>query len=137
GLGLIAFSFSRILWLSLLLMAINGFAVMLLLAASNTILQTIVDEDKRGRVMSLYALAFLGMAPFGSLLAGYGADLLGAPGMVRLGGACCIVGALLFRLALPAIRAKVRPIYVQKGILPEIAEGLQTASQLSTPPERQ
>jgi MFS family permease len=137
GLGLIALSFSRSLWLSLLLLVFNGFAVMMHLAASNTVVQTIVEEDKRGRVMSLYILAFMGVSPFGSLLAGYGAEVLGAPGMVRIAGVCCITGSVLFTLALPALRERVRPIYVEKGILPEIAQGLQAGSQLNTPPERQ
>src|SRR5262249_27594411 len=123
GLGLIGFSYARELWLSLPLLAVTGFAFMAHLAASNTILQTIVHDDKRGRVMSLYTMAFLGMAPFGSLLAGVIADELGAPAMVRLGGGGCLVGALLFTLALPRLRASVRPLYVEKGILPQIAAG--------------
>ena len=117
--------------------ALAGFAVMMHLAASNTVLQTVVDEYKRGRIMSLYAMAFLGMAPFGSVLAGALADRFGAPTMVAISGGCCIAGSVLFALNLGAIRAKVRPVYVQKGILPEVAVGLQSASQLMAPPERQ
>jgi MFS family permease len=70
GVGLSGFAFSRLLWLSLLMMLLTGFGMMVQMAASNTILQTIVEEDKRGRVMSFYSMAFLGMSPFGSLLAG-------------------------------------------------------------------
>jgi MFS family permease len=137
GASLIAFSFSRALWLSAPLLAVAGFAVMMHLAASNTVLQTIVEEDKRGRVMSLYAMAFLGMAPFGSLLAGALADQLGAPTMVAISGGFCIAGSVIFALNLGGLREKLRPVYVQKGILPEVAVGIQSASQLVAPPERQ
>jgi MFS family permease len=133
GVALIAFSFSRLLPLSVGLLAVAGFAVMMQLAASNTLLQTIVDEDKRGRVMSLYAMAFLGMSPFGSLLAGALADRFGATTMLMISGACCIAGAAAFALRLNAIREQIRPIYRRKGILPEVAVGLQTASEMSVP----
>jgi len=83
GAGLVAFSFTRVLWLSLLLMIVTGFGFMVQMAASNTVLQTIVDEDKRGRVMSFYTMAFMGTAPFGSLLAGWVADKIGAPHTLR------------------------------------------------------
>jgi len=102
--------------------------MMVQLASSNTILQTIVDDDKRGRVMSFYAASFLGMAPFGSLLMGFLASRLGAPLALTIGAAGCLVGALVFRLRLPSLRAFVRPIYVKKGILPEIATGLESAT---------
>ncbi|HKI36543.1 MAG TPA: MFS transporter [Gemmataceae bacterium] len=139
GAALIAFSFSRTLWLSLPLLAVAGFAMMVHMAASNTVLQTIVDEDKRGRVMSLYTMAFLGTAPLGSLLAGWLADvnLIGAQNTVRLGGACCAVGSLLFAAQLPRLREKVRPIYVRMGILPEVAAGIGAASEMAVPPEEQ
>ncbi len=114
-----------------------GFAIMINLAATNTVLQTIVDEDKRGRVMSLYSMAFLGTAPIGSLLAGWLADVLGAPNMVRLGGACCVLGSALFAVQLPQLRDLVRPIYIRMGILPEIAAGIGTASNLTVPPVKQ
>lgn len=135
GAGLIGFSLSRYLWLSLLLMLITGGAMMEQMAASNTILQTIVDDDKRGRVMSFYSMAFMGMAPFGSLLAGALANRIGAPDTLLLGGALCIAGAAWFATRLPQIRKLVRPIYQQLGIIPELATGIQTASALTTPPE--
>lgn len=122
GAGLVAFSLSRSLWLSLPLMAVTGFGMMVQMAASNTLLQTIVDEDKRGRVMSYYTMAFIGMAPFGSLLAGYFGDRLGAPATVRLGGLATIAGGLLFACKLGELRRAVRPIYVRLGILPEVRE---------------
>src|ERR1043165_4093613 len=135
GAGLIMFSFSRVIWLSLLLMVLTGLGFMVQMAVSNTILQTIVDEDKRGRVMSFYTMAFMGTAPFGSLLAGGVADRIGAPHTLLFGGLGCILGALWFATTLPALRRDVRPIYVRIGILPEMATGIQQTSELSVPPE--
>lgn len=96
GLGLVAFSFSQLLWLSLLLLLLIGFGLTAQAASSNTVLQTIVDEDKRGRVMSFYTMAFMGMVPFGSLLAGGLASLIGTPRTVMVGGLVCLLNALLF-----------------------------------------
>jgi len=135
GTGLIAFGFSRQLWLSLILMLFVGGAMMQQMAASNTILQTIVDDDKRGRVMSLYSMSFMGMAPFGSLLAGWLANRIGAPHTVIISGALCLLGAGWFTYSLPTIRNAVRPIYLELGILSEIAAGVATTSVLLTPPE--
>jgi len=134
GAGLIAFSFSRIMWLSLLLMVITGLGFMVQMAVSNTVLQTIVDEDKRGRVMSFYTMAFMGTAPFGSLLAGSVAERIGAPHTLLFGGIGCILGALWFAQSLPALRRDVRPIYVRIGIIPEMATGIQQSTELSVPP---
>ena len=134
GLGLVGVSQSRLLWLSLLLMPVVGAGMMVQMAASNTVLQTIVDEDKRGRVMSFYAMAFVGMTPFGSLAAGALAQRFGAPAALLLGGGVCVAAGVAFFLWLPALRRLVRPIYVRLGILPEIASGLQSASQLTRPP---
>ena len=135
GAGLIAFSFSRALWLSLLLMVVTGLGFMVQIAVSNTVLQTIVDEDKRGRVMSFYTMAFMGTAPFGSLLAGSVAERIGAPYTLMLGGLGCILGALWFANSLPALRRDIRPIYVRIGILPEVASGIQNTSEMTVPPE--
>jgi MFS family permease len=118
GAGLIAFGFSKFLWLSLLLMLITGYGMMQGMAASNTIIQTIVPEDKRGRVMSYYTMAFVGMAPFGSLLAGGLAHLVGAPVTMMITGSFCIAGAIWFATQLPNIRIHIRPIYRELGILP-------------------
>ena len=118
GGGLIAFSFSRNLWLSLVLMALAGFGMMQSYTASSTIIQTIVDEDKRGRVMSYWTMAYMGASPFGSLLAGGLAPILGAPGTIIVCGLGCIVGALWFWLQLPKLRPQLRPIYEKLGILP-------------------
>lgn len=117
GLGIILFALSKILWLSLFLVGIAGFAMMVQLAASNTVLQTIVEEDKRGRIMSLYTMAFMGMTSFGSILAGALADKLGAPQTLLIGGTCCILGSFAFMKNLPHLREKIRPIYIEKGVL--------------------
>ena len=135
GAGLIMFSFSRVIWLSLLLMVVTGLGFMVQMAVSNTILQTIVDEDKRGRVMSFYTMAFMGTAPFGSLLAGSVADRIGAPHTLLFGGIGCLLGAVWFATTLSNLRKDVRPIYVKIGILPEVAKGLQQSTELSVPPE--
>jgi MFS family permease len=124
GCALIAFSFSRNLALSLFLMLFTGFNMIVLTASSNTILQTIVEEDKRGRVMSFFAISFIGMTPFGSLLAGGLASRIGAPYTLTLGGIACIVGSLLFFSRLPAIRKVVRPIYEQMGIIRDFPSDL-------------
>jgi len=128
GAGLIALGLSRWLWLSLPVMSVIGLGLMIHMASTNTVLQTIVDDDMRGRVMSFYSMAFMGMVPLGSLLAGVVAQLIGAPLMVMFGGTCCIAGALVFSRRLPALRALVRPIYVRKGIIPEVAGGLQSVN---------
>jgi MFS family permease len=119
GAALIAFALSQWLWLSIAILPFLGFGLMQQMAPSNTILQTIVDDEKRGRVMSFYSMAFLGMAPFGSLLAGNLAAKIGAPRTLMVNGAACLVGSLWFAQRLPAIRKVVRPIYVRMGILPE------------------
>jgi MFS family permease len=119
GIGLIAFGSSRLLPLSLVAVAIAGFGMMRHMASSNTILQTIVADDKRGRVMAYYSMAFQGIAPFGSLIAGALAAKIGAPTTLMIGGSFCLVGAAAFALHLPRLRQTVRPIYVHLGILPE------------------
>jgi MFS family permease len=131
GVGIILFSFSRILWLSLLLLLGTGFGMMVQMACANTLLQTIVDDDKRGRVMSFYSMAFMGIAPFGSLLAGTLASKIGAPATNIIGGFLCIIGAAIFARNLPRIRLLVRPIYVRMGIIPEVARGLQSATGIN------
>jgi MFS family permease len=135
GIALIAFSRSSWLWLSLPLMAVLGMSMMVQMASSNTILQTVVEEDKRGRVMSFYAMAFFGSAPLGSLFAGSLASRIGTPNTILLGGAACLIGAAIFHRNLPALRRAVRPVYERLGILPEIARGMQAASDVTAPPE--
>jgi MFS family permease len=127
---------SRRLWLSLLFMVVIGVGMMVQMASTNTVIQTIVDDEKRGRVMSFYTMAFLGTAPFGSLLAGVLSSRIGAPQTVVLSGVLCLAAAIWFAYELPASRQVVRPIYVRMGILPHVASGLQSAANLLTPPEQ-
>jgi MFS family permease len=126
GLGLIGFGLSHFFWLSMLMLLVAGFGMMQGMAASNTIIQTIVSEDMRGRVMSYYTMAFVGMAPFGSLLAGAMAHAIGAPRTVVANGAIVLLGAAWFATRLPAVRHGIRPIYRDLGILPpEVAAGIE------------
>jgi MFS family permease len=137
GAGLIGFSFAPVLWLAIPCLVVAGCGFIVQMASSNTIIQTIVDEDKRGRVMSFYMMAFLGTVPFGSLIAGWMSSRIGAPHTLLFGGICCLAGATWFATELPIIRQVVRPIYVRMGILPQVAAGLANAAELSVPPERQ
>jgi MFS family permease len=117
GLGLIFFGMSKSLWLSMVLMLVTGFGMMQGMTASNTIIQTLVSEKMRGRVMSYYTVAFVGMAPFGSLLAGTMAHWIGAPHTVIVSGIACILGGLWFWSQLKTIKKDIRPIYEGLGIL--------------------
>lgn len=116
GIGLIVFALSQVLWLSTLMMVLVGFGFLSQFASSNTIIQTVVEDDKRGRVMSLYIMAFMGMVPLGSLLAGSLASWVGAPWTVGMGGGFCILGSILFTRKLPRIRQILRPIYQSLGV---------------------
>jgi MFS family permease len=120
GIGIIAFSLSTMLIVSLSMMFITGFGMIVQMASSNTILQSIVEEDKRGRVMSIYTTAFIGMAPLGNLFAGSLASWIGAPNTLIVSGIACIIGSLIFAVNLPQMRKEVRPIYVKMGIIPGI-----------------
>jgi len=135
GAGLITFSLSHLFLLSLALMLVTGFGMMMQMTSSNTILQTVVDDDKRGRVMSFYTMAFMGTAPFGSLMAGVLASNIGAPNTLIIGGASCILGAVVFARKLPELKKMIHPIYIRMGIIPEVASGIQTATELTSPPE--
>lgn len=135
GAGMIGFALSSSLWLSLAVVAITGMAMIVQMAASNTILQTIVDEDKRGRVMSFYIMAFMGTAPLGSLLSGALASRFGAPVTVACCGLVSLAGAAFFAYRLPQIRELVRPVYVRQGILPEVSTGVSVSTELTVPPE--
>jgi MFS family permease len=132
GAALVGFGLSHIFWLSVVLLLAAGFGMMRQMAASNTLLQTIVDDEKRGRAMSFYAMAFAGMSPFGSLLAGVLAQRFGAPATVIASGVLCTIGAGLFARELPKLREVIRPIYIRLGVLPEMATGIESASELQT-----
>jgi MFS family permease len=126
GSSLIGFALSRTLWLAIPCLVGAGGGMMVQLAASNTLIQTLVDEDKRGRTMSFYTMAFFGMAPFGSLAAGLLSGLIGAPATVVLCGSLVLAGVGLFFTYLPKLRLQVRPVYERLGILPTtppLAEG--------------
>ena len=119
GAALVAFSYSRNMYLSLCLLAVAGFGLMVQFASSNSLIQTIVDEDKRGRVMSFYVMAFMGMGTFGSLLAGWLARLFSTPTAVAIGGVGCILAAGFFATRLPLLGRLVQPIYIKLGIVGE------------------
>jgi len=119
GAALIGFGFSQATWLSMLILLVIGYGMMQQMASSNTILQTIVEDEKRGRVMSFYSVALQGMAPFGSLFGGALAAKIGAPRTVMISGALCLASSVWFAFRLPAIRKVVRPIYVRIGVLAE------------------
>jgi MFS family permease len=130
GSAILAFSFSKLLWMSCLAIGLAGFGMMSGTASINTILQTIVEEDKRGRVMSFFASAFIGVAPLGNLIGGWIAERFGAPLTARGASLFCLASGGLFLFALPTIRKHIRPIYMRLGILPEVAVGLRTATTL-------
>jgi MFS family permease len=129
GIGLVAFGLSRSLWLSIPMMFVTGFGMMQGVTTSNTILQTLVDEKMRGRVMSYYTMAFVGMAPFGSLMAGALAHAIGAPRTVIISGVACILGGLWFWTRMSAIRADMRPIYQRLGIVPQARIVVEEAAE--------
>ncbi|HZQ44389.1 MAG TPA: MFS transporter [Acidobacteriaceae bacterium] len=118
GAGLILFGLSHVLWLSLVLMLFVGFGMMQCAAAVNTVIQSLVTEDKRARVMSYYTMAFVGTAPFGSLLAGFLAHKIGAPHTVMITGACVLAGAIWYAARLPAVDREMQPVYVENGLMP-------------------
>jgi len=112
GLSLILFALSHRFWLSMVLLVPAGFSMIIEMASSNTLIQSLIPDELRGRVMAVYSMMFMGMAPFGSLLAGALAHRIGAPATVMLGGAVCIVGAAVFRWHLPAFRQEARQMIV-------------------------
>lgn len=117
GAALIAFAASRNVWLSLAILPFTGIGFIVTLAATNTVMQTVVPEGLRGRVMSFYTVAFLGTSPIGSLVAGFAAERIGAPATIAIGGAACLVGGAWFYTTLPRLRALIHPIYVERGLL--------------------
>jgi MFS family permease len=129
GVGVASFAVSGNIALSFASSVVAGFGAVILVASSNTILQTILEEDKRGRVMSFFTVAFLGMAPFGSIGVGTMAGVIGPRETLLVGAVCSLGGALMFARHLPEIREAVRPIYVKMGIIREIADGMETAAE--------
>jgi MFS family permease len=118
GASLAAFSFSTSLWLALPLITLTGLGIMLTAAATNTVLQSIVPDELRGRVASLYVVSFLGISPLGSLAAGWIAERIGAQATLAAGGICALAAALAYAITLPSIRREIRPVYQDLGIVP-------------------
>ena len=118
GASVAAFSFSTSLWISLPLITLTGLGIMLTAAATNTVLQSIVPDELRGRVASLYVVSFLGISPLGALAAGWIAERIGAQATLAAGGACALAAAIAYALMLPAIRRAIRPVYQDLGIVP-------------------
>lgn len=116
GLSLILFSFSRNFWLSALLLLPVGFTMMLQMSSSNTLIQAMVPDELRGRVMAVYSMMFMGMAPFGALFAGALADRLGAPITVAMGAVACVGGAALFWMRLPNFRVEARRLIIAQAM---------------------
>jgi MFS family permease len=117
GLSMVAFGLSRWLWLSVPLLVPVGFSMMLQMASSNTLIQAMVPDALRGRVMAVYTMMFMGMAPVGALLAGVAASHLGAPWTVALGGVICSAGGLLFARQWPGLRGAARELVLAQGML--------------------
>jgi MFS family permease len=117
GASLILFSFSRSFWVSVATLVPAGFSMMLQMASANTLLQAMVPDRLRGRVMALYSMSFMGMAPFGALVSGAAAHRLGAPLTVALGAGGCVIGAVLFALRLPRLRGEARQLIIAQGML--------------------
>ena len=116
GIALGLFSLSHTFWLSVVLLVPVGASMMVEMAASNTLIQAMVPNALRGRVMAVYSMMFLGMAPFGGLWAGYAAERIGAPVTVAIGGAICVVAAIVFRVHLPSLRGEARELIVAQGL---------------------
>ena len=130
GATLIVFAHSTHMWLSICLLPICGFSMIVQMAGSNTLLQTLADDDKRGRIMAMFAMCFMGTVPIGSLLSGTLAQNIGPQWTVTLGGAACILGAAMFYLKLERLRPHIIPIYVKRGIMPAV-EGVEEATVAS------
>ncbi|HET6439030.1 MAG TPA: MFS transporter [Anaeromyxobacter sp.] len=120
--SLLGLSLCRRERLAVPVLAVTGFGMMVHMASSNTLVQTLVDPSKRGRVMSFYAVAFMGMAPIGSLFLGALASRIGAPLTAALSGATCLAAAATFARKLPALRAEVHPLYARMGVMPEVVK---------------
>ena len=116
GGSLILFSFSKMFWLSVVLLLPVGFSFMVQMASSNTLIQTMVPDQLRGRVMSVYSMMFIGMAPFGALFAGVIADRLGAPITLAIGGVACLLGAGAFAMKLPVWRGEARQLVLAQAV---------------------
>jgi MFS family permease len=133
AMAIAGFAISRNVWVSLAVVPFAGWGMITSFASTNTILQTLVDDDKRGRLMSFFSMAFIGMVPFGVLMVGalasrlsFGADpVVGASRTILIAAAVCMGAAVRYWMIMPELRRIIRPIYIQRGIMPQIAEGLK------------
>ncbi|MFA5879478.1 MAG: MFS transporter [Candidatus Margulisiibacteriota bacterium] len=130
SISLFILAFIKTLWLAALFIGVSGFGMMLVMASCNTMLQTLVDDDKRSRIMSIYTMAFLGMSPFGSLIAGCFANYFKVPLTLFFSGLICFLFSLIFLFYLPKFRGLVRPVYIKLGIIPEINQAINMACEL-------
>jgi MFS family permease len=133
GLGLLGLSFSQFFAISALCLAIASFGMVSVMASSNTVIQTLVDDDKRGRVMAIYSVAFMGMAPFGSLLAGWTAHRIGVQHTMTLNGLFVLAAAVVFSTRMKIITAHAAPAYSRMGLGTEAAQELGEAERAETP----
>jgi len=130
GISLVLFSLSRNFWLSCVFLVPVGFSMMTQMSSSNTLVQAMVPDELRGRVMSVYSMMFMGLSPFGALLAGSLAGVLGAPETVALGGIVCIAGAVIFGFNLPAIQEEGRQMIVSM----QMSAGVPASKAAFQPP---
>ncbi len=129
GVSLFLFAFSRSFWLSVALLLPAGYSMMLQMACSNTLVQTIVPDNLRGRVMALYSMMFMGMAPFGAFFGGAAANRVGAPITVAVGSVACVIGAVWFARALPDLRIETHRLIIAQGL-----SGGEPAQELNAQP---
>lgn len=132
GIAMAVFPMTRALPLMLAMSAVAGFGMIVTFAASNTLLQTIVEDDMRGRLMSFFIVAVMGAAPLGSLVSGWTANAIGESRTIIFGGLTSVVAAIFFMTQIPVMRRLIRPIYIKRGILPEMAKGMAAADQIDT-----
>lgn len=129
GCGLVTISFTQITWVAAIICIPIGFAIITTVASINTLLQTLSDEDKRGRVMGYLAMTFTGITPIGSMTLGALEKYTGLPVIILISGIFCIAGAVVFEHYRPLVRKYARPVYIEKGIIKEIAIGLGSAEE--------
>jgi MFS family permease len=133
GFGLVVFSASHLFWLSLVILLGVGFCWMVLIAACNTVLQALAEDEMRGRVMSVFSMMLVGMAPFGSLIGGWLADRIGAPLVVAIGGLFCAVAGALFAWQLPSLREAALPILIARGMIPDPLNPISEVAVMARP----
>jgi MFS family permease len=134
GASLIGLALAPSIWVAVPILAVTGFGMMTMMASTNTMLQTLADPAKRGRVMSFFTVAFMGTAPIGGLVLGAAADRFGAPWTTGVSGCVCLAAAAVFARARPALRDQIRPIYAKLGVIPEVANGLRAGDQAQAGP---